>query len=184
MGAALTVATRVLLDTTEFDRQVSRIRRPQAALARALNRSLDSSVTLAARLVSGDMRLKVSTVKEHLKKRRATETQLTASLYASAKRVPLIDFNARGPEPSRGAGGGVRARTAVGRYPNAFIATVGIGRHRGVFERKGRRRLPIRELHGPSVWQSFQKFHQPIQDRAREQLGKNIAREIAYALSR
>ena len=176
----------VRLDRSEFDAQIAKLRRPGPPLARAINRSLASAQTLGARLVSRDMGLKVSVVKQFLKVRKSDANSLSATMYASAKRVPLIDFNAKGPDPSRGRGGGVRARMpgGAGRYPHAFITTVGRGRHRGVFTRKGIARLPIVELHGPSIWQSYQTIKSEAHARALEQLTKNVAHELAYALSR
>lgn len=174
----------IVLDRSQFDAQLAKLKRPGAPLARALNKSIESGRTLAARMVSRDMSLKVSTVKELVKTKKATHTNLVASLFASARRVPVLDFNARGPEPSRGRGPGVRAKTPARVYPHAFIATVGRGGHRGVFQRVGPARLPIRELHGASIWQSYQNFTGEIQTRVLEQLGKNVASEIAFALSK
>ena len=161
-------------------------RRIPAAIARALNRSIESAKTAMNRAIAQDMGLKVSTVSDLIRVERATEDQRVARLYASFKRIPLIDFNARGPEPSRGKGRGVTARMpgGLGRYPNAFIATMRSG-HRGVFTRRSAAgRLPIAELRGPSIGHVFVKHKAIGEARGQEQLAKNLASEFRFALSR
>lgn len=176
----------VRVTSSDFRERIARLKRPGKVLARALNRSIDSGKTAAIREVAADMGLKSSDVRELVKVKKATAENLTATIYASARRVPLIKFGARGKEPSRGKGPGVRAKLkgGAGTYPNAFIATVGNG-HRGVFQRKaGAGRLPMRELYGPSVYQAFQKHQAAAAARALEQLEKNVAHEIEFALTR
>lgn len=183
MAASFTIR----LDLTEFETRLAILKRPHAPLVRALNRSLGSAQTLVARLISQDTGLKVGDVKRHVRVSPATESRLAATVYASAARIPLIQFGAKGREPSRGLPPGVRARLkgGPGTYPHAFIARVGKGGHRGVFQRRpGVARLPIVQLRGPSIWQAFQKHQSATAARAQEQLGKNVQHEIAFALSR
>jgi hypothetical protein len=115
-----------------------------------------------------------------------------ARLKASLKRIPLFDFGAKGPVPSRGKGRGVTVKGK--RYPHAFIATVGSGRHTGVFQRRPganrrgpaphRSQLPIYELFGRSIGRVFIKFRPLGHARALEALAKNIQSEFQFALSR
>lgn len=185
----------VVLKLTGFEQAIATLRNPAKPLVRAINRSADSGRTIGARLVAADMGLKVGAAKEFIFVRKATDGKLEATITASAKRVPVLDFSARGPEPSRGRGSGVRARTRTGRYPHAFIATVKTagpvsqgrthGGHRGVFQRKdGAPRLKIYELFDISIWTSFNKQRGEIEARVQGQLDKNVASEINYALSR
>jgi hypothetical protein len=179
------LAVKIQVDFTHFDAKLRVLREPQKPIARALNRSIASGKTLAARLIAQDLGLAVSVVKEFVKTKDATQTNLSATLYASAKRIPLIDFKATGPEPSRQRAGGVTAKLkgGAGRYPHAFIATMRSG-HRGVFQRnKGAGRLPIHEKHGPSIWKSYQRADAEVRARVQEQLAKNLSSEITYALS-
>lgn len=180
------MSTTATLDLREFEIRLAVLKRPQAPLVRALNRSIGSGQTLAVRSVSGEMGLKAATVRNYIKTTPATPSRLEATIYASARRVPLVAFNARGPEPSRGKGGGVRAKLAggAGSYPHAFLATMRSG-HRGVFQRRaGSGRQPIAELHGPSTWQAYQKVEPAVRARTAEQLAKNVEHEISFALSR
>lgn len=176
----------VTLDLKEFEAKIAALQRPQQPLVRALNRSIASGKTLAVRLVSQDMGLKVGTVRDLVTVREASAGSLSASLFASAKRIPLIAFGATGPEPSRGRGRGIASKLkgGAGRYPRAFFATMSTG-HRGIFQRKaGAQRLPIQELRGPSIWQAFQKYTPEAVARTQEQLVKNVAHEIEFALSK
>lgn len=175
----------VVLKLTGFEQAIATLKNPAKPMVRAINRSAESGRTLGARLVAADMGLKVGAAKEFIYVRKATDGKLEAVISASAKRVPVFDFNARGKEPSRGKGSGVRARTKTGRYPTAFIATMPSTGHRGVFQRKdGAPRLKIYELFDISIWTSFNKQRGEIEARVQEQLDKNVASEINYALSR
>ena len=150
---------------------------------RALNRAVATTKTNVSRAVSKDMGLKVGTVKKAMIVTKAKLNQLSASIAASLKRVPLIDFGAKGPEPSRGRGRGVTAKTggARKRYPHAFITSVGSG-HRGVFERRGDTRLPIRELRGPSIGLVFQKHRDEGKKVARTAYLKELTHQIRRAM--
>lgn len=182
--------------STNSPAMVARLRKKApVAQVRALNRAIASANTAMLRVISTDMGVKIGDLRDKIKVQQATPERLRARLYASAKRIPLIDFGAKGPEPSRGRGNGVtvklgRART---RIPNAFIAKMKSG-HRGVYRRvdngTGRRgplpyrsQLPIRELFGPSIWKVFTKNKQIGIDRGREQLIKNLQSEFRFALA-
>lgn len=155
------------------------------AVSRGINKTAANVKVAMSRAIADDLRLKVSTVKAQIGIRQAIPGRLTAQVTASNKRIPLIEFTARGPVPSRGKGRGVTVRLpgSQGRYPHAFIAVVGRGRHRGVFERKaGYARLPIVEKKGPSIARVFDKHAKVGAERHAEQLGKNVAHEIEFEL--
>lgn len=158
------------------------------ALMRAINRTASNSKTAMTRVVADDMGLKQSAVRPKITIENATQNTLQAFLYGSPKRVPLIEFKAKGPEPSRGRGRGVTAKIpgGAGRYPNAFIATMRGGRRkgeRGVLQRApGSSRLPVYELFGPSIKQAFEKNGETARTRAMEMLNKNVQHEIEFAL--
>ena len=170
---------------------------PQAEV-RALNRALVSAETLMSRSIAEDTGLSVGAVKKAVKSTPATLQRRVASLRASLKRIPLIEFKASGPQPSRGKGQGVSYRIGRGgrqRVPWAFIATMK-SEHKGVFMRSGqsrvttrtktvarRPRLPIRELFGPSLGHVFNKFKPQAIVRATESLAKNLQSELKFAIS-
>lgn len=181
---------------TDSPAMIAKIRRKApVAQARALNRSIASANVAMVRAVAADLGVKQGAVKDRVRTELATPERLRARIYANAKRLPLIEFGAKGPEPSRGRGRGVTVKSAGGRktIPNAFIAKMKSG-HRGVFQRvdgsSGRRgpaphrsQLPIRELFGPSIWQVFKKLEYIGIERGREQLIKNLQSEFRFVLS-
>lgn len=157
----------------------------QTAIRRALSRTAVSVRVAMARAMSDDTGLKVGTIRDRLRVEIVDHADPVARISVSGARIPLIEFGARGPEPSRGRGRGVTARLTggAGRYPHAFIATMRSG-HRGVFQRRGTTRLPIYELRGPSLPKVFTKYIPLGLARGEEQLAKNLEHELQFALSR
>lgn len=192
MGAFVSVT----LNSQPLARFFTNVKRPlPVALARALNRTATSERAAMGTAIAKDMGLKVGTVKAAIMLVKATAKRLVARLSTTGSRIPLIDFKARGQEPSRGRGRGVSYRlpgSARSRAPNAFIATMRSG-HRGVFERVpgGKRhgprpmraQLPIFELFGPSIATVFSKLAPVGEARRNEVLLKNVQAEVNYALS-
>lgn len=174
---------RLVLNTAEVERAINAMRvKSPPAIVRSLNRGMSAGKTQIDRDTAKDMRLKVGRVREGTRLVKATFTKLRASITATLKRVPAIEFGARGPEPSRGQGRGVTVKLPARRYPHAFIATVGRGRHRGVFERKTKKRLPIREVFGPSVWFVAVKNASKAAPRVLEQTLKTLQHEMTRIL--
>jgi len=165
------------------------------AMVRALNRAIASGRTFMVRELARDTGLRSTDLRAALSMREATFDKPEARLATTLKRIPLVKFNARGPEPSGGRGQGVSYRlpSSKGRVPTAFIATMRSG-HRGVFVRsskltlranqfKGftRKRLPIRELFGPSLGHVFAKYRPAALVKLREAFDKNFAHELEFA---
>jgi len=165
-------------------------------MARALNRAAVSGQTAMVKVIVDNTGLQSKYVKRAIVLDKANRTRPVVALTIKGARIPLIAFGARGPEPSRGRGRGVSYGMKGGRsrIPNAFIATVGIGGHRGVFKRIGASRskspgawsknLPIRELRGPSVPHVFEKKLDVFKAAAQESLVKNLASEIGFEKSK
>lgn len=156
---------------------------PQA-IRRALKRAGTSGRAEMAKLISKDTGLPSGKVKDEIRMESPSDT--TVVLVLVGKRIPLIQFGARGPEPSRGRGRGVSYRLpgGRGRVSNGFIATMPTG-HRGVFVRRGdAKRLPIVELMGPSLVRVFQRFLPQGESAAQESMTKNLRSEINFAMSR
>lgn len=155
------------------------------ALVRAMNRALTSGRTLMVQRIAADTGLKSGDIKKAFVQGTATAENLEARIGVGLKRIPLISFNARGREPSRGKGRGVsyRMKGGSGRIETAFISTMKSG-HRGVFVRSGKARLPIRELFGPSLGHVFAKYRPEGVAKVREAFAKNFASEMAFEKSR
>lgn len=143
------------------------------ALLRALKRGTKAAGTAANRVVAKDMGLKVGDVRKRIRLKAPTAQTLTGELMASLKRIPTINFGARGTAR------GVTYRGKGGRslIPHAFIATMP-GGHAGAFKRKTRQRLPIRQLYGPSVGRVFDNHAEDIMARGEEVVMAELDRQI------
>jgi hypothetical protein len=177
---------------------------------RALNRTITTVRAQQVKALAGETGLRQERVRRGTSIVPATVTSLRAGAIIAGKPIPLADFGARAPEPSRGKGKGVTVRTArSGRRleAGAFIATVRSrgGSHRGVFRRvtrgpgsrparRGRpvqyatRRkpigawLPIKQLYGPSLPRVARDMHlERIGEEAqRTVLPKNLEHELRF----
>lgn len=175
------MTTTVRVDMAEWRHAIALLRSSAPpAIVRALNRSAASGSVVMVRLVAQDLRLKQADVKSRITIRPASPNDLRVQLIASGARIPLVSFSAR-----ERSGRGVTAGLPSGRgvYPQAFIARMASG-HRGVFMRKGRPRLPIVELFGPSIPHVFRKYVPETALRVLEQLTKNLVSEMRFALRR
>lgn len=167
----------------DFDRYPSKAQR---VIVRAINRGIVAARTQIVRDVARDSGLQVSAVRKAISQRNATIGAPAARIGAGLKRLPLIDFGARGPEPSRGRGRGVSYKAATGgrgRIESAFIARMRSG-HRGVFRRVGIRRLGIVELFGPSLGQVFAKYRASALARGLEVFTTTLDHELDYQKGR
>jgi hypothetical protein len=154
------------------------------AVRRALTRTGTSARAQLGTLIAEDTGLPARAVKLGIAVTITSDTKILLS--ASDRRVPLIEFKARGPEPSRGQGRGVSYRLpgGRGRLEHAFIATMSTG-HRGVFQRADDGpRLPIREKYGPSLGGVFRKHLATVEERAQKTLVANLRHEIDFAAQR
>lgn len=119
-------------------------------LSRSINRVLTPLRATAAREIARDMRVRVGTARKAMTVQRATPARLVGALAASGRRIPLIEFGGR--QTAKGVSYDLgRGRNTA---PGTFIATMPSG-HRGVFGRRGKRRLPIVERFGPSIPRVF-----------------------------
>jgi hypothetical protein len=176
----------VLIGQAEVDAALREYpKKASRALVRAMNRALTSGRTLMVQRIAADTGLRSGDIKKAMALRNASAQSLEARLAIGLKRIPLISFNARGQEPSRGKGRGVsyRLKGGSGRIGNAFISTMRSG-HRGVFVRAGKTRLPIRELFGPSLGHVFAKYRPEGIARVKEAFATNFASEMAFEKSR
>ena len=127
------------------------------AALRALKKATRSAHTDSGRIIAKDIGLKVGEARKRLRRIEPNGRTLSGAILGSFRRLSLMLLGAKGPEPSRGRGrvtaksGGRRAA-----IPHAFISTMKSGR-RGVFKRKGKDRLPVGELLGPSVGRVLDK---------------------------
>lgn len=192
------------LDTARWQAALDQLgKRGKLAIARGLNRTGATERTAMARAVAKDMGIKVGSARDAITVKKATRDNLAVRVVATGRRLPLIDFKARGPVPSRGRGRGVTyvVQGQRKRIADAFITTVrragDNGQHQGhlgVFvratgaRRRGpapnRSQLPIKQLYGVSIAVSFQHQLPAGEARRNEVLLKNVEHEIQFELSR
>jgi hypothetical protein len=170
------------LNNDDLGRRLSalRTRYPQA-VKKALLRSGTTARVEISRAMAADPQAPIPQKTAAKAIRIVVVGEEAVQLQCVGRRTPLINFKARGPYPSRGRGGGVTY--SGGRADHAFIAIMPSG-HRGVFERVGTARLPIRELFGPGLASLFEKYKHLGAERGREALIKNLRSEIAFAMKR
>jgi hypothetical protein len=168
--------------------------RTQRATMRALNRALGTGRSAMAKAIAQDMRVSQKAARTQIWTVEATESRLEVRLQASLRRVALIKLGAKGLEPSRGRGTGVRhkaggdvvVRVSKGAYRPAtmartFIATMPKSRHRGVFQREGKTRLKIHEVFGPSYGAVFNRHRSRVVEVMAVAFEKRLEHELKFA---
>jgi len=113
------------------------------AIARALSRAIATVRTDTTRKLAAKTGLKQALIRDRLLVRPASRDRLEARMTVSHRAVPLIEEKGVAQVKT-----GVR--TPRGIIRGGFIRTMRSG-HRGAFRRKGRARLPIRELVSESL---------------------------------
>jgi hypothetical protein len=105
----------------------------------------------------------------------ATEGHLEATLACRGRPLKLIAFNPR--QDQEGVAAQIAGHTE--EYRHAFITTVPRTGHRGVFHRKGRQRLPIAEVYGPSIpgMMARRDVLPPVTEELRDRLAQNLLRQ-------
>ena len=157
--------------------------RAPVAISRALNRAATSARAQLTRDTAADMKpLKTGVVRDALKISKATSSRQIAIITASSERISLPKFGAKA---ARGRGRGIAWMMQGSRHtdPRGFIATMQSG-HVGVFERKGKARLPLRELRGPSVATVAAKYGAAGEARFGEMMRVRLAHEIDFELGK
>jgi len=172
------------IDVKSFAKELEALgNRAPALMARVVNRANVAGKTAMVKAVSKDTGIQQKNIERELRINKATRFAPVASIEIRGRRIPLIAFKARGPEPSRGRGRGVSYTLPGGRQRigNAFIGTMPHSGHRGVFKRVSKKRLPITELFGPSLPHVFEKFLSVFEEVALGSFSKNMAHEINFA---
>lgn len=160
-------------------------------IARALTRSMQTGRTHATRAVADNLGARQSGIRRRLILDKASAQKLNTTLRFTGKRLRLIDLGARETRKGvtiRGEGGGRQL------IPGAFKATVGVGRHTGVFKRihptrsrRGKPRsspaLPITELFAVSVpfVATKNQILESTLEVAVQAFAKNAARDVQFA---
>lgn len=145
----------IKLDSKEVEKALKEApKAAEKAAIRTLNRTADKARVAASKAVRETYNIKAGDLSKSVKITRASQSKLETVLTIVGKPVGLIAFAAR--KIAKGVTYKILKSSGRDRLPHAFIATMKSG-HRGVFERTGKARLPIRErkfITMPSVWKS------------------------------
>jgi hypothetical protein len=151
------------------------------AIALAVNDTARHVRSEASKGIRAEWNVKAKTIREAIKTRPATTANPEAQVTASSKPLPLYGFGPR--KLKRGYSVRIKKGKPPTRLPKTFVATMRSG-HVGLFERMGKRRLPIREKASitiPSQW--AQRIEIDIRD-AQPFLLRRLAGQIERLLAK
>jgi len=149
-------------------------RASQRAQVTAFNRTATAVQRAAAREIGQEIGVVQREVVKTLAIRRATSSKPDAQVVATGKRIPLIQFRAR--QTRLGVSYRIGRRGAK-TLQGGFLARLKSG-HRGVFMRRGKKRLPIDERYGPSAVLIFTR--KKVQAVLRSVIAERFAKEFAH----
>lgn len=175
----------VEFDTADFAAAIDALKPPKAdkAIAAALRQTANNAKVRAAGLIAKHMNTKTSVVKDRIYTDFVPVGSYVTNVRASRKAIPLAAF----PHTQTKAGVTTRAWGKPQVLKSAFTTFVGKGGHYGIFRRdQGVGRFPIRELWGPTIAGTFltPDVRVAIEKRIREQLPKNLTRNLGAAVRR
>jgi len=153
-------------------------------LSRAINRTIDMAATDLKRRTAEQINLPKGEIAKGIGKRKASYSSLGGAIDAVPYRPALTKFKG-----TRQLKRGVKYRIGAEGFKmilHGFIATMESG-HRGVFKRLDIRRLPIKELRGPSIWKVISNTPGLLNEanrKAAENLSKQVNNYIGLELSK
>lgn len=155
----------------------------QAVLS-SINRATQRAKTETGRKVREKYLIKQKEVLETISIKKAKGNHLSATLTSKGHTIPLIRFGVtprkRIKKPPKAVKAAVFRGGAKKPIPGAFIATA--GSHLGVFEREGKKRLPIRELRGPAV--PSMAANEEVREHAQTIYGEEMQKRLPHELDR
>lgn len=181
----------VKIDTKELERveeMLSSIPKGmEKATSAAINRTLQSTKTLATRKVREIYDVKAEVARGTISLKRASNSNPYGAMISRGTPIPLIKFkiNPNKPNPARRKPIFASVKKSGGTLKSAFVASFDSG-HTGVFERIGKSRLPIRELYGPSTPQMIgeESIIEELAEAAQETMIKRLSHEAVRLLGR
>lgn len=150
-------------------------------IVNALNRTMTNMATNINREVRARYNIKAADIKETLVKKRATPSDLSASVKAKGGVIGLDHFKVlpKKPQPKRKSPikAAVKKESAK-KLPGAFVADKSGLK---VFVRNTKKRLPIRRLYGPSIPQMLKNnvVKSEIQTKAEDMFQQRLIHEIS-----
>lgn len=149
---------------------------------RAVQRAALAGKSEAVKQGKNKYNLKSAEITKTFRLIKPTKDNPVAELTSTGKRVRLIKFkvNPKGvPKKRKMVKVSVLKAQGMKTLKNAFIAKMPNGTT-GIFERESEKRMPIKQLYGPSVPQLFKEptVRQAIQNKAKEVLENRLVHEL------
>ncbi len=159
---------------------------PQAQV-NAINRSLEAGRAEAVRSITKEYIIRTGDVRKAINIKKAILNKPTGAISSVGSPIALSKFNVSAGKPGKKAVLTAQVKRSGSRKPikKAFIATANSG-HVGVYIRAGKARLPLVQLHGPSIPQMMgaENVIKKIEARAAEILDSRMEHEISRVLDR
>lgn len=159
------------------------------AFVSAMNRVSTGLRTEAVRKVRETYVIKAGDVRKTIKITKANPARMEMMMVSRGRNIPLIKFRTTPRQPRSRPPKVLKAQVkkAGGKkpIPGAFVAQMRSG-HIGVFERSGKRRLPIRELYGPAVPSMLSEpgVQEHIEQEAQRRMADRLDHEVNRVLGR
>jgi len=159
-------------------------KKTKKAGVRALNKTATKSRNFAQRETRKVINVKAATIKKAywIKKAKIGQQKPEAGVFVSYKPFPVSAFNG-----VRQTKKGVTVRMTKNKprllFKSAFIRTLSSG-HKGVFIRKGKKSLPIKELHGPSPYSVFVEKLDEVERASGDLLERLYQHELDFIFGR
>lgn len=158
------------------------------AFSAALNRVSTGIRTEAVRKVRETYIIKAGDVRKTIKITKANPARLEILMVSRGGNIPLINFRTTPSKPNttrrpKVLKAQVKKQGSKKPIPGAFVAQMRSG-HIGVFERSGKRRLPIRELYGPAVPSMLDnpEVQEHLQKEAQRRMAERLDHEVNRVL--
>ncbi len=161
-------------------------------IVRTLNRVAESAKVASAKNIAPKMNSRQAAIKRRIATRNATFKMLWATLVASERALPLIEFvvgSKKATQQPGGKRGLVRAKVygKTRTYNDAFIAPRKSGTSQTtVYVRKTKKRKPLKMMFGPGIMQLFRQPEndQVMQATVRDRLPVEFTRNLAFYVNR
>ncbi|MGN7360024.1 phage tail protein [Paenibacillus sp. SAF-054] len=154
------------------------------AFLSSLNRAAQRAKTEAGRKTRERYVVKQKEVVETIRIRKATGSALKAIMTSQGYAIPLIKFSVSPKRRLKRAPKAIKAAVLRGGakkpIPGAFVAEA--GSHTGVFERVGKKRLPIKELRGPAV--PSMVGNEVVREHVQQVYGEEMQKRLPHELDR
>ena len=158
----------------------------EKAVSRAAKRAADAGKAETKRQLAAEYTLPSTEIGQTIS---TGGSEIGAWMRLLSGPIPLPKFKGVTPKgvmpPEKGPVKAQVKKSGGAELKMAFVAKMKTG-HIGVFERKGEKRLPIKELFGPSTTSMFkanEKVHTAVQEKIKETLDKRIEHEFGRILN-